>query len=200
MLPLVGTVISELVKMKSSREGAYPLCAIEFEDSVIVTDNSMLFEWPKDQVDLESSQYRKLLLSADAHGSVKERFSRYWREWLIVDGDLVEAVEAHPLQYELDYFHREGGTVVFNLGPHRYYYHPVYHDMIWFLSDGSPTCAVYLPGVEDNTSSFLAYLCLVVGGMLVGVVCNQRMQNGGDVLCVDEASGKVAVIERSGYV
>ena len=193
------TLMSKLRQLNEEAGASFQLYAVEYEESIVLCNNLFLLEWPIKEVDTTCTQYQKMKLAAKARGTIAEKILRsHWRDELIHDGDIVEAYEAHPLDHEFDFFldKIKNPPFVAQIGLERVYYNVRFYDMIVLAFGDFPELAVYLPSETENTASFIAYLCVLDAGKLVGVVCNHTISDPGDVLVVDEVTGRAAVIDR----
>lgn len=215
MRPLDEETIRRLELYRAGVNQPCPLYVVDYENSIVVCDNTLLLEWPLDLVDTDCNRYRKLVKGCNhQYAKYQEFYENHWINALIGKGDIVMAEEVDPKPEEIAYFtqfkankngntvydeHGEpipvGGTVVFQ-ADRRCYYHAYYFDIIFHYVEDRQF-GIYIPHPDDPVADFIRYLCVFEGADLVGVVCNQLYRDEGtEVLMEDPETGKVLVGER----
>jgi hypothetical protein len=141
-----GTI--PFLRRKLEKEGlrACPPYAIDYGETVVVTNGGILLEWPADLVDRECSQFQKLLANA-GHTLAKTELlkDRDWQDVLLhPDGVFGEAVEAEPER-------REGfeGCLIFKCDDTSFYYHYTNFDVVEYFVERAGY-SLYLQPPDQN--------------------------------------------------
>jgi hypothetical protein len=187
--------------MQILREGVNqpcPLYMVDYEGSRAVCDNTLLLEWPIEDVETDCNAYRKLVKGCSHQlSNYSELVKAHWTDQLLGKGDIVLAEEVDPRDAEIHYFRDnstgKGGTVVFQADK-RCYYHAHYFDIVFEFVLQDLNFGIYIPHPHDRVAQFIRYLVVFEGEHMVGVICNQLYRDeGSEVLLEDPETGKVLV-------
>lgn len=100
MNPLDNQSILTLNRVLKQGTHRCPLFAVEYENSVVATNNAWLMEWPKDQVDMECPRLKKLFANRKHKAAIKGSTSlldMHWRDKLFHKaGKYVSVKEDEP--------------------------------------------------------------------------------------------------------
>ena len=98
LTPLNNKTIGTLSKIVRQGTQACPLYAVEYENSIVVTNKSWLMEWPKELVDIGCSKLAQLFDNQNHKlASLKHIPGKYWTEAMFDDTGKYENVkEAEP--------------------------------------------------------------------------------------------------------
>lgn len=81
MNPLDNRSILTLSRVLKQGTHKCPLFAVEYEDSVVATNNAWLMEWPKELVDMECPRLRKLFSNRKHKDAIKGSTSLLQTHW-----------------------------------------------------------------------------------------------------------------------
>lgn len=168
MNPLDSKTILALRKVLNEGTQPCPPYAIEYDDSIIVTNQSWLMEWPKELVDLECAQFNKLLdgqkheLAKNVGGRLLER---HWTEVLFDPaGKYVSVKEVEP----------EDGKIVMQYRnvQHLYYNWVNFEATEMFVPDAS--FKLYRQPPDQNIADIMRMLVVYEDDKMVGVFANDQ--------------------------
>jgi len=180
MRPLDEETIKKIRKLRKEAgdSESFPPVLIHNQDRVIVTDGSMLFDWPVESVDQECSGYHKLL-SVQQHPHFGPRLGRLkdesWQSFFIKPGvRLVPAVEVDPTEVEVQKMKKEGcpfHIFVPKKGKTTWYYNWSMIALAEFLIE-EPSYQMVIPANATNVDIKRAMI-VTEGNATVGIFANR---------------------------
>ena len=168
MRPLDAEAIQAMKKLTGESTQPCPLYAFEFDDILVVTNNSIILQWPRDEVE-ECSQLSKLLdtrsdkLAAD---HAKNLSAEHWSIPVFREGGkFIDAKEVDPEDDEL-------GQIVYTYRRSRIRYGWYNFSIVeLFLDD--PTYRIYV----HSEFPIMRAMAVYDGDELVGAFMNNRQEN-----------------------
>jgi hypothetical protein len=171
--PLNQDTIPVLRKILDQATQPCPPYVVDYGDTVIVTNQSLLIEWPSELVDRDCPQYNKLLLNGDNKlAAVKARLEeKDWRDVLFhPDGKFVDAKEIGPDEDEVG----QDAVIFAERVVSRTYYHWTNIELVeFFITD--PYYMRYKQPPEQDIAAIMHMLAVFqrdVGP--IGVFANQH--------------------------
>lgn len=170
MKPLDEHAVLALQKILDQGTQPCPAYAIEYEDSVIVTNQSWLMEWPKDLVDMKCSRFNKLFANRKhklAQNVSQKLLDGHWLDVLFDEaGKYVKVVEEDPGE-------DEEGKIVMRYRKDIIHYSWVNFEATeLFVPDAS--YLLYRQPKSQDIADILKMLVIYEGDRRVGVFANDR--------------------------
>lgn len=175
MNPLDNRSILALTRILRQGTHKCPLFAVEYESSVVATNNAWLMEWPKELVDMECPRLKKLFANCKHKDAVKGSSSLldvHWKEKLFHEaGKYVNVEEDEP---SVEGYEEEDDAILIRYRKEVIPYCWVNFEATELFIPDADYC-MYKPSKEQNMAEIMRLLVSYdEGGRIAGVFTNNQ--------------------------